>query len=83
MRTTLDRAALRSGLSSLPLAYPTGDTWRLMDGWTDRTANAGESFGVGDLLIAAIAHEVGALVWSLDSAFARLERLRRIGLYEP
>ena len=30
-----------------------------------------------------IKHEAGALVWSLDSAFARLERLRLIECYEP
>ena len=77
-----ERAALRSGLSALPLAYPTDDTWRLMDGWTDHTSGAGESFGLGDLLIAAIAHEAGALVWSLDSAFERLKRLRLVRLYE-
>jgi predicted nucleic acid-binding protein len=77
------RGALRSALSALPLAYPTDETWRLMEGWTDRTTRAGVSFGVGDLLIAAIAHESGALVWSLDAAFERLARLRAIGLYEP
>lgn len=77
------RGALRSALSALPMAYPTDDTWRLMDGWTDRAATVGASFGVGDLLIAAIAHEAGALVWSLDAAFARLERLRFIDLYDP
>ena len=78
-----DRDKLRSGLSALPLAHPTEETWRLMDGWTDRAAGAGAAFGIGDLLIAAIAHEAGALVWSLDAAFARLERLRLIECYEP
>ncbi|HJR58648.1 MAG TPA: PIN domain-containing protein [Vicinamibacterales bacterium] len=77
------RAVLRSALSALPLAYPTDDTWRLMHLWTDRSARAGVAFGVGDLLIAALAHEAGALVWSLDAAFERLERLRLIDLYEP
>ena len=78
-----DREKLRSGLSALPLAYPTDDTWRLMDRWTDRAAGVGAAFGVGDLLIAAIAHEAGALVWSLDAAFDRLERLCLVGCYEP
>ncbi len=77
------RGTLRSGLSGLPITYPTDDTWRLMDDWTDRAAAAGATFGVGDLLIAALAHEAGALVWSLDSAFDRLARLRVISLYEP
>ena len=78
-----DRVAVRSALSALPLAYPTDETWRLMDGWTDRTARAGAAFGFGDLLIAAIAHEAEALVWSLDAAFERLQRMRLIDLYEP
>lgn len=77
-----DRAALRSALSALPLAYPSDDTWRLIDGWTDRTVKAGAAFGFGDLLIAAIAQEAGALVWSLDGAFVRLQRLRLIDLYD-
>ena len=81
--STRHRATLRSDLSALPLAYPTDDTWRVMDRWTDRASSAGERFGVGDLLIAAIAQEAGALVWSLDSAFERLAGLRLIGLYEP
>ena len=54
-----------------------------MDSWTDRTVQAGAAFGVGDLLIAAIAHEAGALVWSRDAAFERMERLSLIDLYEP
>lgn len=77
------RAALRSGLSALPVAYPTDETWRMMDRWTDRAAPAGAAFGVGDLLIAAIAHEAGALVWSLDDAFARMARLRFVERYGP
>lgn len=82
-RSKRQRPALRSGLSALPLAYPTDETWRLMDEWTDRAARAGASFGVGDLLIAAIAVEAGALVWSLDSAFERMERLRLVERYDP
>lgn len=77
------RAALRSALSALPVAYPTDETWRLMDAWTDRAAPAGVAFGVGDLLIAAIAHEAGALVWSLDDAFARMARVRLVERYDP
>jgi predicted nucleic acid-binding protein len=77
------RDALRLALSALPLAYPTDDTWRLMESWTDRAVKGGTSFGVGDLLIAAIAHEAGALVWALDDGFERMERLRFVGLYAP
>jgi predicted nucleic acid-binding protein len=81
--STRRRAQLRSGLSALPVAYPTDDTWRLLDAWTEQAAPAGVAFGVGDLLIAAIAHEAGALVWSLDAAFERMERLGLVERYDP
>ena len=77
------RAQLRAALSALPLAYPTDDTWRLMDAWTDHAVAASMWFGVGDLVIGAPAQEAGALVWSLDGAFPRLERLKLVRCYEP
>jgi predicted nucleic acid-binding protein len=77
------REALRSALTPLPIAYPTVETWRLIDSWTARALDRGERFGMGDLLIAAIAHEAGGLVWSLDGDFGRLARLQLIQLYEP
>jgi len=70
-----------AALSALPLAYPTDETWALMDEWTDRAVRGGAAFGVGDLLIAAIAHEADALIWSLDQAFTQLQRLRLARLY--
>lgn len=76
-----DLAKLRRALSSLPLLYPTDDTWRLMNKWIDRASAAGQRFGMGDLLIGALASEVEALVWSLDEDFARMERLRLVRLY--
>ncbi len=78
-----DRPALRRALSALPLLYPTDDTWKTIDEWTDRTSEAGQHFGMGDLLIASLAHEAGALVWSLDDDFARLARLKIVAVYEP
>lgn len=76
-----DLPALRRGLSSLPLAYPSDGTWRLLDDWIDQAAAAGQRFGIVDLLIAALASEVGGLVWSLDADFRRLERLGFVSLY--
>lgn len=76
-----DRAQLRRLLTALPLAYPTDDTWRMMDEWTVRATDRGERFGVGDLLVAALARETGALVWSLDADFARMARLGFVDLY--
>jgi predicted nucleic acid-binding protein len=35
------------------------------------------------ILIAALAVECGALLWSLDAEFARMERLRLIERYDP
>ena len=75
-----DATNLRRALSSLPLLYPTDDTWRLMNTWIDRASAAGQRFGMGDLLIGALASEVDGLIWSLDEDFARLERLRLVRL---
>jgi predicted nucleic acid-binding protein len=58
-------------------------TWRTVDEWIDRAARAGQRSGFGDLPIAALAGELRALVWSLDDEFARMSRLRFVGLYEP
>lgn len=77
------RDILRRGLEALPVAYPSDETWRTMVAWTERTSAAGVAFGVGDLLIAAIANEQGALLWSLDAAFDRMGRLRLVRRYEP
>jgi predicted nucleic acid-binding protein len=78
-----DRPRLRRALSALPLVYPTEATWPTIDDWIERAGRAGQRFGFGDLLIAAMAAELGALVWSLDEDFARLSRLRFVGVYEP
>ena len=75
------RARLKRALTALPVVYPTDDTWRLMDQWSAMAADRGYHFGMGDLLIAALANESGALVWSLDSDFARMEKLRLVSLY--
>ena len=79
---TADRQALRRILTALPVSYPSTDTWTQMDQWAIQGSERGQSFGVGDLLIGAMAREAGALVWSLDADFDRMARLRFVDLYE-
>ncbi len=78
-----DRAAFRRGLSGLPVVVPTDDTWRLVEGWVGPAADAGERFAVTDLLIAGLAEDIGALVWSLDADFHRMAQRGLVRLYAP
>jgi predicted nucleic acid-binding protein len=75
------RAALRRGLSALPVLLPSEETWRLIESWVEPAADAGARFSVTDLLIAGLAHELTALVWSIDSDFASMEQLGIVRLY--
>ena len=62
-------------LSALPILYPKEQTWRRIDGWITTALEAGERFGFADLLIASLAADEGAMIWSLDRDFKRLARL--------
>ena len=74
------RAALLKALSALPVARPTDETWTQVEHWADQAAEKGEHFHPTDLLIAALADELGALVWSLDKDFERMEKLKFVRL---
>jgi len=77
------RPRLRRALSALPLLYPSDETWALIDEWVERAGRRGHRFGLGDLLIGALAAEAGALIWSLDADFERMERLKLVQRYLP
>lgn len=76
-----DRKALERGLKGLPLLYPGDETWKTIDRWTERASRGGHTFAIGDLLIGALAAEIGGLVWSLDADFTRMEGLKLVERY--
>lgn len=78
-----DRRAFQRAFSALPVAYPDQCTWQRMHEWVPRAADAGYRFSVTDLLIAALAEERAALVWSLDRDFEDMEKLGLVKLYSP
>ncbi len=77
-----DRLKVREALSAVPLFYPTDQTWPRIERWIETAHDAGESFGFADLLVGAIAAESQAALWSLDTDFARMARLKLITLFE-
>lgn len=77
-----DRAALARGLSALPVLRPSTETWALIERWVPAAADKGVRTGLADWLIAALAREIDALIWSLDKDFAQLERLNMACRYE-
>jgi predicted nucleic acid-binding protein len=78
-----ERPHLRRVLSALPVFYPEAVTWDRIDHWIDQAGDAGDRFGVTDLLIAAIAVDQQARLWSLDADFVRMARLKFVELHTP
>jgi predicted nucleic acid-binding protein len=70
-----DLPRLRRVLSALPLLEPGASIWDDIERWVELAVARGQRFGVGDLLIAGIAAQHAAEIWSLDHDFARMERL--------
>lgn len=77
-----DRAALRRALAGLPILTATEETWARVERWIEPAAHAGQRFVLTDLLIAALAADAGALVWSFDRDFDRMAALEMVRLYE-
>jgi predicted nucleic acid-binding protein len=77
----VDRQRFQRAFSALPLLVPTEDTWQPLDDWIARAADNGLRIGLTDLLIARLADEAGALVWSLDADIERLAALELVRLY--
>lgn len=75
------RAALADRLSAFGVRIPDAAVWDRAEAWSGDAVAAGERFGLVDLLIAAMAAAYGAKVWSLDSAFQRMERLGFVEVY--
>ena len=75
------RKQLAERLGALTVLYPTDDTWRTLDSWTERASRSGHTFSVVDLMVAILASDVDALIWSLDKDFERLEKLKLVRLY--
>jgi predicted nucleic acid-binding protein len=76
-----DRARHARGFSALPLIRPSDATWALIERWVPKAADKGHWFSLADWLIAALAEEIGALIWSLDDDFTHLEKLKMARLY--
>lgn len=69
-------------LHALTKAEPTSATWQRIETWLLKATAAGQRFALADLLIAALAADHDAAVWSLDRAFADMAALGWIKLYE-
>lgn len=76
-----DRRAFLESCEGVLQIVPTDETWKPLTGWIERATDAGQHFTLRYLLIAALAEELGGLVWSLDRDFRRMEQLGIVRLY--
>jgi predicted nucleic acid-binding protein len=76
-----ERKVFHDSCQSIIQLVPTEQTWAPLAAWIERATDAGQRFSLTDLLIAALAEEIGGLVWSLDRDFERMERLKIVRRY--
>jgi predicted nucleic acid-binding protein len=81
--TRENRSRLRSVLSALPVFYPSRETWNRVEQWIAQATDRGHRFGAMDLLVASIAADWRARLWSLDADFRRMARLEFVELFRP
>jgi predicted nucleic acid-binding protein len=81
--TRENRSRLRSVLSALPVFYPSKETWYRIEQWIARAKDRGQRFGIMDLLVASIAADREAPLWSRDADFERMARLDFVRLFRP
>jgi predicted nucleic acid-binding protein len=74
---------LRRLLDAVPTYLPGDGIWATTERWAVRAAGEGHRFGIGDLLVGAIASEHGLPIWSLDRDFERMASLGLVRVYEP
>lgn len=74
-------APLKRVLSALPQFMPTKEEWELCEKWISQSRQAGYSFGVLDLLIAAITRQNNGVLWSLDKDFRFMDKLGFVELF--
>jgi len=70
-----DAQMLSATLSALPVCYPSQQTCQFVTDFIGIARRRGYVFGFADLLIAAIAREIHASIWTLDSDFLHMEKI--------
>lgn len=64
-----ERQWLRESLDVLAVQRPSENTWARIEAWGVEAAAKGRRFSLPDLIIAALAAELDAELWTLDKAF--------------
>lgn len=78
-----NRARLQRLLAALPVLDLAEGAWSRIERWVLDAAESGDHFGVADLLVASIATDHGAEIWSLDGDFRRMAGLGFVTLHRP